>query len=130
MPGLKQTFAGKTQRTVSAGVLEAFGKGLLIATASFVAGTMLGTAHLAVGLWTIGLIAASGVGCMVGAALVNNMACNRWAKKSGWPPRAANVAKALPAVEAQQELAPEEYRARRRVMDERQRGGSGRRQAR
>jgi hypothetical protein len=120
----------ETPRTVSAGVLDALGRGFLIATASFLAGTMLGTANLHVGIWTLGMIAAGGVGCLIGSALVKNMGCNRWAKKSGWSPHAANVSKvspALPAVGAAEEVAPEEYRARRRVIMSRERGhGSGR----
>jgi hypothetical protein len=131
MPRWKYTDPGETPRTVSAGILDALGRGFLIATASFVAGTMLGTANLAVGLWTIGVIAAGGVGCMVGAALVKNMGCPRWAKRSGGSPQAAQVGKvtaaAPSAVEAAQDVAPEEYRARRRVLDGRRREqGTGR----
>src|SRR5262245_33598039 len=115
MPRWKYTDPRETPRTVSASVLDALGRGFLIATASFVAGTMLGTANLAVGLWTIGVIAAGGVACLVGSALVKNLGCQRWARKSGWPPHAANAGKAAaeaPAVEAAEEVAPEEFRAR------------------
>ena len=128
MPRSKYTDAGDTPRTVSASVLDALGRGFLIATASFVAGTMLGTASLAVGLWTIGVIAASGVACMVGSALVRNAGCYRYARKSGGSSRAAHAGKvAAPVVEAAEDVAPEEYRARRRVMDGRQREhGTGR----
>src|SRR5690242_17945406 len=108
----KYTDPAETPRTVSAGVLDALGRGFLIATASFLAGTMLGTASLPVGMWTLGVIAAGGIGCLVGSALVKNMGCHRWEKKSGWAPHAANVRKvaaATPAVEAAEEVAPEEY---------------------
>jgi hypothetical protein len=120
MPRWNYTKPVETPRTVSASVLDALGRGFLIATASFLAGTMLGTAHLAVGTWTIGVlgvIAAGGVGCLVGSALVKNLGCQRWARKSGWSPHAGKAA----AVEAAEEVAPEEWRARRRVMEGRQR---------
>jgi hypothetical protein len=131
MPRSKQTLAGDTQRTVSAGVLEALGKGFLIATAGLLAGLMFGTAHMpAISLWTVAVAAASGVGCMVGSALINHAEQKRWTKKPGWMPHAANVRKlrpAMPAVEAATDVAPEEFRARRMVMDGRQREhGSGR----
>jgi hypothetical protein len=81
-------------------------------------------------MWTLGVIAVGGIGCLVGSALVKNMGCQRWARKSGWSPHAANAGKAVaatPAVEAAEEVAPEEWRARLRVMEGRRREhGSGR----
>jgi hypothetical protein len=88
---------------------------------------MLGTAHLTVGMWTMGIvggIAAGGVACLVGSALVKNMGCHRPANQSGWSPHAANARKVTvetPAVEAAPDVATGEDRARRRVMDGRQR---------
>jgi hypothetical protein len=124
MPRWNYTKPVETPRTVSASVLDALGRGFLIATASFLAGTMLGTANLPVGVWTLGVIAAGGVGCLIGSALVKNLGCQRLEKKSGWSPHSANVRKvaaATPAVVAAEEVAPEEYRARRRVMEGRRR---------
>jgi hypothetical protein len=120
----KQRDAKETHHTVSAGVLDALGRGFLIATASVVAGMMFGTAHLAaMGLWMIGVAAVSGVGCMVGSALVRNLGCDRCEKKAGGSPRAAKVRKAMtamPAVEATGDVAPEDRWARRMVMIGRQ----------
>jgi hypothetical protein len=121
----KHRDARDTHHTVSAGILDALGRGFLIATAGVVAGILFGTAHLAaMGLWTLGLAAASGVGCMISSALVRNAGCDRGEKNVGGSPRAADVRKvmaAMPAVEAAAEVAPEERRARRRVMTGRQR---------
>jgi hypothetical protein len=126
----KYTDPIETPRTVSAGVLDALGRGLLIATASFLAATMLGTANVPVAMWTLGVIAAGGVGCLVGSVLVKNIKCPRWTRTSGWSPHAANAGKAAaatPAVEAAEEVAHEEWKARRRVMEGRQREhGTGR----
>jgi hypothetical protein len=67
---------GENHHTVGAKILEACGRGLLIATAGLVLGAMLGTSHLAsVGAWTLGLAAAAGAGLTVGAAIVHNMGC-------------------------------------------------------
>jgi hypothetical protein len=125
MPRSKQTDARDTRRTVFSGVLESVGKGFLIATAGLVAGLMFGTQHMpALSLWTVAVAAASGVGCMVGSALVKNVGCNRSANKSRWSPHAANVRKAAPAVtavEAAQDVPRDEWRARRRVMLSRER---------
>ena len=118
--------ARDTHHTVSAGVLESLGKGFLIATASVVAGMMFGTAHLAaIGLWMIGVAAVSGVGCMIGSALVRNLGCDRCEKKVSGSPRGANIRKgimaAMPVVEAAGDVAPEERRVRRMAMIGRQR---------
>src|SRR5262245_57101445 len=83
----KHRDARETHHTVSAGILDALGRGFLIATASVLAGLCFGTAHLAIGLWAIGLAAASGVGCMVGSALIRNAGCDRCEKKAGGSPR-------------------------------------------
>jgi hypothetical protein len=67
---------GENHHTVGAKILEACGRGLLIATAGLVLGAMLGTSHLAsVGAWTLGLAAAAGAGLTIGAAIVHNMGC-------------------------------------------------------
>jgi len=121
----KHMDARDTHHTVSASVLDALGRGFLIATARVVAGMMFGTAHLAaMGLWMIGVAAVSGVGCMIGSALVRNLGCDRCEKKVSGSPRAANVRKGMmemPVVEAPGDVAPEERRARRMVMIGRQR---------
>jgi hypothetical protein len=121
----KQMVDPGTQRTVFSGVLESIGKGFLIATAGLVAGLMFGTQHMPlISLWTVAVATASGVGCMIGSALVKNAACNRWGGKSRWSPHAANVRKAAPAltvVDAAQDAVQDEWRARRRVTERRQR---------
>jgi hypothetical protein len=119
-----------THHTVSAGILDALGRGFLIATAGVVAACFFGTAHLAaMGLWMIGLAAVSGVGCMIGSALVRNAGCDRCETKVGGSGRADHVRKvvaARPVVEAGEEAAPEERWARRMAMNGRQRErGSG-----
>lgn len=102
----KNSDARDTHHTVSAGILDALGRGFLIASAGVLAGVMFGTAHLAamsLGLWTIGVAAASGVACMIGSALVRNAGCDRCEKKAGGPPHSPKVRKvmaAMPVVEA------------------------------
>jgi hypothetical protein len=111
--------ARDTHHTVSASILESIGKGFLIATATVVAGLMFGTAHLAaMGLWMLGVAAASGVGCMVGSAIVRNLGFDRCETKVGGTKRAINVRKdlgAMPVVEEAGDVAPEE-RWTRRIM--------------
>jgi hypothetical protein len=117
----------RSKLTVAAGILDALGRGFLIATAGVVAGMMFGTVHLAamgLGLWTIGVAAASGVGCMVSSALVRNAAYDRNGKKAGAPPEAGKVnnpRSASPTIAAAEDIAPEERRAQRRVISRRQR---------
>ena len=119
-----------THHTVSAGILESIGKGFLIASSGVLAGLLFGTAHLAamsLGLWTIALAAASGVGCMIGSALVRNAGCDRCEKKTGGAPRVARVRKgmaATPAVQAAGEVAPDERWTHRMAMIDRQRDHS------
>jgi hypothetical protein len=125
-----QRDARDTHHTVSAGILDALGRGFLIATAGVVAGALFGTAHLAaIGLWTLGVAAASGVGCMIGSALVRNAGCDRCEKRVARAPRAAHVRKgmtAVPAVEAAGDVAPEERWARRMVtMGQQREHGTG-----
>jgi hypothetical protein len=61
---------------VSAGIMDALGRGFLIATAGIVVGAMVGTAQLAaLGLWTLGIAAAAGVGLTIGSALVKHAGC-------------------------------------------------------
>ena len=131
----KQRDARDTHHTVSAGILDALGRGFLIATAGVVAGIMFGTVHLAamgLGLWTIGVAAAGGIGCMIGSALIRNTGRHRIEKKAGESAHAPDVRKLeapVPALEAAGEVAPEERRARRMVMTSRLRehgAGGGR----
>lgn len=129
----KHIIVRDTHHTVSAGVLDALGRGFLIATAGVVAGLMFGTANLAaLSLWTIAVAAASGVGCMIGSALVRNAGGDRCDKKAGGSTRAATVRKGMaemPVMEAAVDAAPEERWARRMAMSGRQRGngtGTGR----
>jgi hypothetical protein len=111
-----------THHTVSAGILEALGKGFLIATAGVVAGLLFGTAPMAsMGLWTVGVAAASGVGCMVGSALVRNAGCDRCEMTSGSPQAAQVREVGVPDVEATVDVAPEEHWARRMAMTGRER---------
>jgi hypothetical protein len=109
-----------SHHTVSAGILDALGRGFLIATAGVVAGAMFGTANLAaLSLWTIGVAAASGVGCMIGSALVRNAGCDRCEKKPAGASRAKHARKTtevIPAVEAARDVAPEERWTRRIAM--------------
>jgi hypothetical protein len=117
--------ARDTHHTVSASILESIGKGFLIATATVVAGIMFGTAHLAaMGLWMLGVAAVSGVGCMIGSAIVRNLGCDRCETKVGGTKRATNVRKdlgAMPVVEEAGEVAPEKRWARRIAMTAQQR---------
>jgi hypothetical protein len=121
----KQSDARDTHHTVSAGIMESVGKGLLIATAGVVAGALFGTAQLAaMSLWMLGVVAASGVGCMIGSALVRNAGYNRCEQKPAGSSRAKHASKATevkPAVDAASDVAPEERWARRIAMADRQR---------
>ena len=85
-----------THHTVSANIMEALGKGFLIATAGVVAGLMFGTASMAsMGLWTVGVAAASGVACMIGSALVRNAGCDRCEVTDGGLPQAAQAGEGM-----------------------------------
>lgn len=114
-----------THHTVAAGIMEALGKGFLIATAGVLAGLLIGTAPLAsIGLWTVGVAATTGVACMVGSALVRNAGCDRCEDNGGGLPQAANVRDgmgATPGTEAAADVAPEERWARRMAMNGRRR---------
>jgi hypothetical protein len=130
MVRLTQRDARDTHHTVSAGILDALGRGFLIATAGVVAGALFGTAHLAaMSMWTVAVAAASGVGCMIGSALVRNAGCDRCEKRVARSPRAAHVRKgmaAMPVVEAAEDVAHEDRWARRMAMIGRQHGtGTG-----
>jgi hypothetical protein len=123
--------ASETHHAVSAGILDALGRGFLIATAGVVASALFGTAHLeALSLWTIAVAAASGVGCMIGSALVKNAACDPGEKEADGPSRAMNARKdveEMPVVEAARDVEPEKRWARRMAMIDRQREhGTGR----
>jgi hypothetical protein len=116
--------------TVSAGILDALGRGFLIATAGLVAGLMFGTAHLAaLSLWTVAVAAASGVGCMVGSALVRNAGVDGGGQEAEDPAPAARVEKSIaatPAMEAGRDDVPGERWARRIAMSgERQEHSTG-----
>ena len=112
--------ARDTHHTVSAGILDALGRGFLIATAGVMAGLMFGTAPLAgLALWTIGVAAVSGVACMVGSALVRNAGCDRGEKEiseSLRAPKVRKVRETMPGVEAVEDVAPEERWARRTAL--------------
>jgi hypothetical protein len=119
-------------RTISSGVLDALGRGFLICSASVMAGLWFGTVNMATGMWAIGLVAAGGIACMVGSAMVKHAWCGHSERKTGGSPHAAKIGRGTPpvaAVEPAQETAPEEYRARRSVVDGRRRehgAGTGR----
>jgi hypothetical protein len=91
---------GETHHTVGAKILEACGRGLLIASASLVLGAVLGTSNLAsVGLWTLAAAASIGIGLHIGAAIVHNAGCDRDDGEAAEPRQAAEVlslAAALP----------------------------------
>jgi hypothetical protein len=119
-----------THHTVSAGILEALGKGLLIATGGLMAGILFGTTHLAsLSLWTVAVAAASGAGCIFGSALVRNAGFDGCGQVEDISMPAVGAEKSMaatPGVEAGADVAPEDWRARRRVMASRERGrGAG-----
>jgi hypothetical protein len=120
-----------THHTVSAGILESVGRGFLIATATVVAGVVIGTAQLAaLGLWMVGAVAVSGVGCFIGSALVKNAGYDRCERKVGGSPRSPKLGKAIaatPVVDDAGDVASEERWARRVAASDRQREhGTGR----
>jgi hypothetical protein len=121
----KQSNGRDTHHTVFSGILESVGKGFLIATATVVAGMMFGTAHLAaMGLWMLGVAAASGVGCMIGSAVVSNLGCDRSEKEVGGSPRGVHARKVTgtaPVVDTAGDVAPEERWAHRMALTGRQR---------
>jgi hypothetical protein len=112
-----------THHTVAAGIMEALGKGFLIATAGVVAGLIIGTAPLAsIGMWTVGVAAASGVGCMIGSALIRNAGFDRCEIDSGGSPQAAISRDGMAAMQGLESggAAPEERWARRVAMSSQQ----------
>jgi hypothetical protein len=131
MIGLGHRAARDTHHTVSASILESLGKGFLIATAGVVASLLFGTAPLgSIGLWTVGVAAISGVGCMVGSALVRNAGFDCCEENVGGLPQVANGREgmaAMPGMEPVGEVEPEGRWARRMAMGDRQREhGTGR----
>ena len=83
---------GENHHTVGAKILDGFARGLLIATSSLVLGAMLGTSNLAaVGLWTLGVAAAVGVGLHIGAGIVHNIGCGEREAEPAKSPQAAEV---------------------------------------
>ena len=118
-----------TRHTVSAGILDALGRGFLIATAGLAAGLMFGTAHLAaLSLWTVAVAAGSGVACMIGSALVRNARYDHCEEiDAAAQTDSAKSMAPMPVVEAPADIVAEENRARRMVMSGRQREhGTGR----
>jgi hypothetical protein len=117
----------RSKLTVAANILDACGRGFLIATAGVLAGLMFGTVHLAamgLGLWTIGVAATGGIGCLISSALVRQAAYDRGGTKAAPVPEATTLRKArdaMPALEPARDVAPEERRARRMVIARRQR---------
>jgi hypothetical protein len=118
----------RSKLTVAANILDACGRGFLIATAGVVAGLMFGTVHLAamgLGLWTVGVAATGGIGCLVGSALVRQAAYDRGGAKAAAVPESPALGKSRdaipPAVERARDDAPEQHRARRRVLASRRR---------
>jgi hypothetical protein len=113
-----------THHTVAGGILDALGRGFLIATAGLVAGLMFGTAHLAsLSLWTVAVAAAAGAGCMVGSALVRNAGFDDCGQEEA--PPAAGVGKVMAASPAM-DAAPGERWARRVARTgRRQENGTG-----
>ena len=127
-PSICQWFAmARSKLTVAANILDACGRGFLIATAGVLAGLMFGTVHLAamgLGLWTIGVAATGGIGCLIGSALVRQAAYDRGGAKAVAVPESPTLGKsrdATPAVERDRDDAPEDHRARRRVLASRRR---------
>ena len=118
-----------THHTVSAGVIEALGKGLLIATGGLIAGITFGTTNITdLSLWAVGVAAVSGVACMVSSALLRNAGFDGGGQDADRPspaPGAGKGIEATPVVEAAAEV--EECRARQRLAASRERGhGTGR----
>lgn len=91
---MERRYPRDTHHTVSAGILEAVGKGFLIATAGVVAGALYGTANLAVlSLWMIAVTAASGAGCLIGSTLVRNAGWDRCESDNGDSELAPSISK-------------------------------------
>jgi hypothetical protein len=66
----------ETHHSVSANIMEAVGRGLLIATAGIVLGAILGTSDIA--RFGAGMLVGSGVvgaACMIGSACIRNAGC-------------------------------------------------------
>lgn len=86
---------GENHYTVGASLLDACGRGVLIATAGIVVGVLMGTAPPAaasLGLWMLGLSAAAGAGLLIGGAIVKNAGCARREDgPDGEPDRMAGV---------------------------------------
>jgi hypothetical protein len=112
--------ARETHHTISASILDALGRGFLIATAGVVAGALFGTAHLeALSLWTIAMAAASGVGCVIGSALVRNAACDPYEKEADGSSPALNTRKdvaEMPVMETARDVEPKQRWVRRMEM--------------
>ena len=125
---MERGYARDTHHTVSAGILDALGRGFLIATAGVMAGLMFGTAPMAsLAMWTVGVAAASGVACTIGSALVRNAGLDGCGQEANESPPLAEAGKCMattPTVDAAVDIAPEESQARRRVMASRERGQS------
>jgi hypothetical protein len=105
---------GENHHTVAGSILDALGRGALIATASIIVGAMIGTSQLAsLGMWLLGVSAAAGVGLVVGAALVKNAGCGRDDAEAEEPPQKAEVltlVTAMPVVLEPEAASPAERR--------------------
>jgi hypothetical protein len=114
--------ARESHHTVSAGILDALGRGFLIATAGVVAGALFDTANLAaLSLWMIAVTAAGGVGCMIGSAIVRNAGCDRPETKVDGPMASTQMKQGVATIEAAAGVAPEQGWARRMRVSSKQR---------
>jgi hypothetical protein len=68
-----RTAEAENKHTIGGNILDALGRGALIAVSGVIVGALLGTAHVAaLGFWLLGVSAAAGVGLTVGAAMCKN----------------------------------------------------------
>jgi hypothetical protein len=115
-----------THHTVSADILNALGKGCLIATGGLIAGILLGTANPALlSLFTVAIAAVSGVGCIIGSAVVRNAGfdvCEQDVERSTPEVRVGKSMAESPTLGEGLDGAAEDWGARRRVMASRERG--------
>jgi hypothetical protein len=83
----------ETRHTISANILEAIGRGLMIATAGLVLGAILGTSSAAARFGAGALVASGviGAGCMIGSALVRNAGCRSRAQEVDEPSETVEI---------------------------------------
>jgi hypothetical protein len=102
----RQRDGEETHHTVSADILNSLGKGFLIATAGVIAGALFGTSRIAeLGLWTVGVAVAAGIGCVIGGAIVRNLGCRDHGAEEEEHRQLAETMALATAIEA--ETAPE-----------------------